>query len=125
MTDFGAEEVTFRNQPVGERSFIVRNQPVILDICLFHDANSAEIMTKEELENIGCHGWTLNISKNHALMYPVFIQPDYADTENPPITVAENGVISVRLDITDTQESADAISGMQADMWEAELAGFG
>ena len=124
MTDHGTIEVTSQNKPKGERSFIIRNQPVTLNIGIFRHEKAVAVMTKAELEAEGWKTWLLNISKNHTLMFPVYIQPDY-DYENPPITVSNEGFISVVLQHTDTEESAKAIEGMPGDLWEAELTGFG
>lgn len=123
MSEHTTTEVTAQNRPKSQRSYIIRNQPVTLRIGIFRHDAAVAIMSKAELEAEGWKTWLLNISKNHTLSYPVYIQPDY-DYENPPITVSEEGVISVVLNTTDTEESAKAIKGMPGDMWEAELTGF-
>ena len=123
VTEHTTTEVTAQNRPKSQRSYIIRNQPVTLRIGIFRHEAAVAIMSKAELEAEGWKTWLLNISKNHTLSYPVYIQPDY-DFEVKPITVSEEGIISVVLNTTDTEESAKAIKGMPGDMWEAELTGF-
>lgn len=120
LTDRGAVEVTQSNKSKGVKSFIIRNQPVTLAVHVFENEDSATPLTKSALEGMGCSEWLLSISKNHSLSFPVYLQPDY-DEENPPVTVSEDGTISIVLATTDTAESSEAIRGMQFDMWEAEL----
>lgn len=129
LTDLGAVEVTSENKPKGVKSFIIRNQPVTLKIGIFQNENATSIMTKAALEELGCEEWRLDISKNHSLSYPVYLQPDYPtdddeETQENPVSVDADGYITVILQTTDTLESAAAISGMQFDMWEAELTGL-
>lgn len=129
LTYMGAIEVTKDNRPKGVKSFIIRNQPVTLKIGIFKDENATSVMTKAALEDLGCEEWRLDISKNHSFSYPVYIRPDYptdddGGTQENPVSVDSDGYISVILQTTDTQESAAAISGMQFDMWEAELTGL-
>ena len=127
LTDAGAIEVTKDNKPKGVKSFIIRNQPVTLAVGIFKDDKTTEIMTKAELEAWGCMEWRLDISKNHSLMYPVYLQPDYlgeGEEGEDPVTVSAEGIISIVLAHTDTVESSAAIKGMQFDMWEAELTGL-
>ena len=119
LTDAGAIEVTKDNKPKGVKSFIIRNQPVTLAVGIFKDDKTTEIMTKAELEAWGCMEWRLDISKNHSLMYPVYLQPDYlgeGEEGEDPVTVSAEGVISIVLAHTDTVESSAAIKGMQFDM---------
>lgn len=123
MSEHTTTEVTAQNRPKNQRSYIIRNQPVTLRIGIFRHEAAVAIMSKAELEAEGWKTWLLNISKNHTLSYPVYIQPDY-DFYDKPITVSEGGIISVVLNTTDTEESAKAIKGMPGDMWEAELTGF-
>ena len=123
MSEHTTTEVTAQNRTKSQRSYIIRNQPVTLRIGIFRHEAAVAIMSKAELEAEGWKAWLLNISKNHTLSYPVYIQPDYDFYDNP-ITVSEGGIISVVLNTTDTEESAKAIKGMPGDMWEAELTGF-
>lgn len=123
VTEHTTTEVTAQNRPKSQRSYIIRNQPVTLRIGIFRHEAAVALMSKAELEAEGWKTWLLNISKNHTLSYPVYLQPDY-DYENPPVSVSAEGIISVVLNTTDTEESAKAIKGMPGDMWEAELTGF-
>lgn len=123
VTEHTTTEVTAQNRPKSQRSYIIRNQPVTLRIGIFRHEAAVAIMSKAELEAAGWKTWLLNVSKNHSMMFPVYIQPDY-DYDDKPVSVSKEGIITVVLNTTDTQESAAAINGMQVDMWEAELTGF-